>query len=106
MKVTKVTETVKEKVLVEKEVTRTAGVTLELSLEEAVALRILVGSLGGPMEGTIRLLTDPLYDKMGDALGIGSFGPNRYVYATTEPYNAPQSRVAMNYIKETVKKIR
>jgi len=56
-KATKITE----KKRIRKTVEVTTGINLELSLEEAIALRLLVGKIGGNPTGTIRIYTDSIY---------------------------------------------
>lgn len=83
-----------EKVMVEKSVTKLVGVTLELSVEEAIALYILSGSLGGPMEGSIRPYTDQFYNKIHKLLGLSGFDRKQFVAASTDHVQPPYQGMA------------
>lgn len=63
MKISKVTTARLVKKIIEEEVSA-AEYTLVLNEEEASAIKMLVGMIGGNYESTIRKITDPIYNAL------------------------------------------
>ena len=101
MKAKTVTKT--EEVKVTKKVI--TGITLELSLEEAVALYILTGKVGGNPTGSIRLYTNGMYNLIGDLLNLDGMYNKEFVKADVNYEVAKDGCFAQDWIKEQVKKI-